>query len=67
MALEGRAHVVEAVRRELARVVELVVIQAAEALHGAAHPLHGRLARVLGLIAAGDEAGYHRPKGPDSE
>jgi hypothetical protein len=66
--VERLAHLVEVLVRELARVVELVVVdQVAQAFDGTAHALHGRLPRVLGLIAARHEARDHRPEGPDAE
>ena len=66
--VERRAHLVEVVRRELGRVVELVVVdQVAEARDGAVHLLGGRLVRELGLVADGHEARDHRSERPDAE
>ena len=53
---------------ELLRVVELVAVdEVAEPVDRATHPLRGRLAGPLRLVAARDEARHHRPEGPDSE
>ena len=53
---------------QLLRVVELVAVdQVAEPVDRPPHPLDRRLARVLGLVAAGDEAGDHRAERPDAE
>jgi len=68
VAVERSAHLVEVLLGELLRVVELVAVdEVAEPLDGPAHALRGRLARVLRLVAAGDEARDHRSEGPDAE
>ena len=68
VAVERLADVVEVVLAELARVVELVAVdEVAEALDGAAHLRGHRLGGVLGLVAAGHEAGDHRAERPDAE
>ena len=68
VSAERLAHVVEVLPRELLRVVELVVVdQPLQALDCAAYVLDRRPAVVLRLVAAGDEAGDHRPERPDAE
>jgi len=65
---ERLAHFVEVLLGELLRVVELVAVdEVAEPLDGAPHSLRRRLACVLRLVAAGDEARDHRSEGPDAE
>ena len=68
VAVERLADLVEVLLAELLRVVELVVVhEVAEPLDGAAHLLRGRLVAVLGLVAAGHEAGDHRAQRPDPQ
>ena len=67
---ERRAHLVEVVGREFVGVVELVPVdQIPQALDRAVDLLGHRLGHVVvaGLIAAGHEAGDHRPERPDAE
>src|SRR5437870_13327093 len=48
--------------------MELVVVhQVAEPLHGAMHLLWHRFVSMLRLLAAWDEARYHRAECPDTE
>ncbi len=68
VAVERVAHLVEVVRVELARIVELVVVhQVAEPLHRTPHLHRDRLVRVLRLVAARDEARDHGTERPDAE
>ena len=65
---EHAPHLVQVRRRELLGVVELVVVdQPLESLDRAGDALDGRLARELGLVAAGHETRRHRPERPDPE
>ena len=65
---ERVADLVDVLLVELLRVVELVAVdQVAEPVDRAPDPLDRRLARVLGLVAARDEAGDHRRQRPDAE
>jgi hypothetical protein len=65
---ERVAHLVEVVLRELLRIVELVVVhEVTEAGDRARHLHRSRLADVLGLVAARNEARDHRAESPDSE
>ena len=67
VAVERLTHRVQVLGVQLLRVVELVAVdQVAEPVDRAPHALHGRLLRQLRLVAAGDEAGRHRPEGPDA-
>ena len=55
-------------RRELARVVELVAVDhVAEAVDSPTHALDRRLAGSFRLIAGGNEPGHHRAEGPDPQ
>ena len=66
--VERVADLVEVRRRELLRVVELVVVdQVAEPLDRRPHLLGRRLAGQLGLVAGRVEAGRHVAEGPDAE
>ena len=68
MSAERLANLVEVLLGELLRIVKLVVVdQVAQPVDGARDSLDGRLARVLGLVATGDEPRDHRPEGPDAE
>jgi hypothetical protein len=66
--VERVADVVEVVRRQLVRVVELVPVdRVAEPLDRARDTLRSRLVAVLGLVAQRDEPRDHRPESPDAE
>ena len=66
--VERLAHLVQVLRRELLRIVELVVVdQVAEPCDRGADPVGRRLAGELGLVAAGVEPGRHVAERPDSE
>jgi hypothetical protein len=66
--VERVSDLVEVRRRQLLRVVELVVVdQVAEPLDRGPHLLRRRLARELGLVPGSVEAGRHVAEGPDSE
>jgi hypothetical protein len=68
VAVEGRPDLVDILLGELLGVVELVVVdQIAQPPDCAPHAVGGRFPRPLRLVAAGDEAGDHRPEGPDAE
>src|SRR5581483_6880324 len=68
MTVEGLPNLVQVVRRELPRVVELVVVhEVAESLHRGPYLGHGRGPGQLGLVPAGVEAGGHAAEGPDTE
>src|SRR5207249_3635329 len=54
--------------RDLLRVVEFIVVdQVAQPIDGAAHPVDGRLARPLRLVASRYEARDHRAERPDAK
>ena len=66
--VECVADLVQVVLVQLLRVVKLVAVdQVAEPLDSSAHPHGRRLARVLRLVAAGNEARHHRAERPDAE
>ena len=68
VTVERLAHLVQVLRRELLRVVELVVVdQVAEPCNRRPNPVGCRLAGELGLVAAGVEPGRHVAERPDSE
>ena len=68
VTVEHVAHSVDVLRRQLLRIVELVVVdQVAQPVDRATHSVDRRFAPVVRLIAARDEARHHRPEGPDSK
>src|SRR5579884_3370338 len=68
VALEGRSDVVEVVAVQLARVMELVVVdQVAEPADRAVHLFGHRLVPLVRLVAAGHETRDHRSERPDPE
>ena len=70
LAAQVRGHVglLEVLLVQLLRIVEFVAVdEIAEPLDSTPHAVRGRLARKLGLVAAGNEARHHRAERPDAQ